>query len=127
VIINSVIQDFPGHNYLRHVIRKAVTLLKDHGYLFLGDIMDQELKGELIREMQTFKRKNQDKNYKTKTDFSMDLFVSRAFFEDLCGEIPGIREVKVSKKNHTIENELSKFRFDTLLKVDKTSPWKEAK
>lgn len=119
VIINSVIQDFPGHNYLRDVIRKAVGLLGDRGYLFVGDVMDQELKADIIDEMAAYKRANRDKDYKTKTDFSMDLFVSREFFEDLRFEIPAIREVNFSGKIYSTANELTKFRYDTLITVDK--------
>lgn len=119
VIINSVIQDFPGFNYLREVIRKSVNLLGDGGYLFIGDVMDLDLKADLTRDTAAFKRENRDKNYKTKTDFSMDLFVSRAFFEDLRADIPGVRQVEFSRKIHTIENELTKYRYDALLTIDK--------
>ncbi|MDQ1354372.1 MAG: hypothetical protein QG657_4681, partial [Acidobacteriota bacterium] len=122
VIINSVIQDFPGHNYLRRVIRIAVGVLGESGRLFIGDVMDQDSKEKLIRDLAAFKRDNRDKNYKTKTDFSMDLFVSRAFFNDLVFEIPGIRRVEFSGKIFTVENELTRYRYDALIEVDKVSP-----
>jgi amino acid adenylation domain-containing protein len=120
VIINSVIQDFYGHNYLKQVIHNAIDLMKETGHLFLGDIMDLELKEILIREMKYFKRSHPDKLYRTKTDFSSELFISRAFFQDLCAEIPAIREVEFSEKYFTIENELTKFRYDALLYVAKS-------
>jgi amino acid adenylation domain-containing protein len=119
VIINSVIQDFYGHNYLRQVIKKVIDLMGEIGYLFIGDIMDLELKENLIREMKEFKRTHQDKNYRTKTDFSSELFVFRAFFQDLCMEFPVIGSVKFSEKIYTIENELTKFRYDVLCKINK--------
>ncbi|UCH96765.1 MAG: AMP-binding protein, partial [Candidatus Aminicenantes bacterium] len=121
VIINSVIQDFPGHNYLRRVIRSAVGLLRDKGHLFIGDVMDQDLKEKLTRDLRAFKRDNRDKNYQTKTDFSMELFVSRAFFNDLLSEIPGLQQVDFSGKIFTIENELTRYRYDVLIRVDKDS------
>jgi SAM-dependent methyltransferase len=55
IIMNSVIQCFHGHNYLRKVIQKAIDLLKDKGHLFIGDIMDQEKKPALVRELMIFK------------------------------------------------------------------------
>ena len=79
VIINSVIQCFHGHNYLRKVLQKAVALLGDNGYLFIGDVMDQEKKNDLVRELTAFKEANRDKGYTTKTDFSAELFVSPGF------------------------------------------------
>jgi fengycin family lipopeptide synthetase D len=118
VIINSVIQSFPGHNYLREVIRKAVALLAPHGHLFIGDIMDRQLKEELEREMAAFKQAA-DGTTTTKTDWSAELFVSRGFFEDLTVEIPGVCDVQFSGKIHTLENELTKFRYDALITIDK--------
>jgi 2-polyprenyl-3-methyl-5-hydroxy-6-metoxy-1,4-benzoquinol methylase len=47
IIINSVIQTFHGHNYLRHVIKMCIDLLGDKGYLFIGDVMDQQMKKNL--------------------------------------------------------------------------------
>jgi amino acid adenylation domain-containing protein len=123
VIINSVIQCFHGYNYLRGVIRSAVNLLGGAGYLFIGDVMDQEKKGIMIRELNAFKQahKNSGKHYNTKTDFSAELFVPGSFFKDLEAEMTEIREVKFSDKIFTIENELTRFRYDTLIHVDKTA------
>ncbi|HLP47650.1 MAG TPA: condensation domain-containing protein, partial [Candidatus Kapabacteria bacterium] len=120
IIINSVVQYFYGHNYLRKVIVKAIAKLALKGYLFLGDIMDQERKKNLIREIGEFKRANNDKNYRTKTDWNAELFVARGFFEDLALQIPGIQNIEFSDKIYTIENELTKFRYDTLITVDKS-------
>ncbi|MCU0287974.1 MAG: condensation domain-containing protein, partial [Acidobacteria bacterium] len=119
VIINSVIQCFHGHNYLRHVLQKAVSLLKDNGYLFIGDVMDQEKKKDLIKELTSFKEANRDKGYTTKTDFSAELFVSKGFWHDLKAGWPEIESLKFSDKLFTIENELTKFRYDVLIKVNK--------
>jgi len=118
VILNSVIQSFHGHNYLRKVIRKSIKLLKNKGYLFIGDVMDQNRKNDLTREMKEYKRTHKDKN--TKTDWSSELFVARGFFEDLGIEFPGIRAVEFSDKIYTIENELTKFRYDVLMTIDKS-------
>jgi amino acid adenylation domain-containing protein len=119
VIVNSVIQDFHGHNYLRKVIRKAVDKLGQTGYLFIGDIMDLDSKQALIDDLTAFKRNNRDKNYKTKTVWDAEQFFSRAFFEDLTVEIPAVQKVECSDKIFTIANELTRFRFDTLIHVDK--------
>jgi fengycin family lipopeptide synthetase D len=121
VIMNSVIHNFPGHNYLRRVVRKCMNLMGKEGIIFIGDIMDQQLKKSLEEDMWKFKEANRDKNYRTTTDYSGRLFVSRAFWEDLSSEIPGIRAINASGKIHTIENELTKFRYDTIITVDKNT------
>ncbi|MFC2141047.1 condensation domain-containing protein, partial [Acidobacteriota bacterium] len=121
VIINSVIQAFPGHHYLRNVIRKCIGLLAEKGYLFLGDIMDQDKKDALEKELKAFKYAdtNRNKNYKTKTDLSHELFLSRRFWEDLETEWEEIEKIEFSDKIYTIENELTKFRYDTFITINK--------
>jgi cyclopropane fatty-acyl-phospholipid synthase-like methyltransferase len=123
VIMNSVIQTFHGHNYFRQVVQKSIGLLGDNGYLFIGDIMDQDLKEDLIRDLIRFQRagRGKDNHYKTKTDFSRELFISREFFRDLAVDMPVMRGVEFSSKIHTIENELTKFRYDVLIGIDKNS------
>lgn len=122
VIINSVIQSFHGHNYLRQVLAKVVDLLKDDGAIFIGDIMDQDLRPALIKDLKEFKKANRDSDYTTKTDWSAELFVSRGFFEDLRSDLPAVRGVAFSTKMHTIENELTKFRYDAMVTVKKGAP-----
>ncbi|UCH95706.1 MAG: amino acid adenylation domain-containing protein, partial [Candidatus Aminicenantes bacterium] len=121
IVINSVIQSFHGHNYFRKVMEKALEMLGEKGSIFVGDVMDQELKDALTAEMIEFKRAATSENYKTKTDFSAELFLSRGFFEDLASQFPVIRDVRFSRKIHTIENELTKFRYDVFITIDKRS------
>jgi amino acid adenylation domain-containing protein len=121
IIINSVIQAFPGHNYLRSVIRQCVALLDEEGRLFIGDCMDLDLKDALTAEMAGYRQEHRQKEIKTRIDFSDELFVSRDFFRDLEREWPDIAAVDVSRKIHSIENELTRFRFDVLLSIQKTN------
>ena len=130
VIMNSVIQCFHGHNYLRKVIRQCIDLLGENGCLFIGDVMDQEKKETLVRELTAFKyaHVNKYKGYSTKTDFSAELFVPREFWEDLGAESREVEEIECSEKIHTIKNELTGFRYDVLMTVDKTlTPFKNKK
>ncbi|MCX6579065.1 MAG: amino acid adenylation domain-containing protein [Candidatus Aminicenantes bacterium] len=119
VIVNSVIQCFHGHNYLRKVLHKAVALLGNNGYLFIGDVMNQEKKDALVRDLTAFKEANRHMGYTTKTDFSAELFVSPGFWRDLEAGWDEIEMVTCSDKLFSIENELTKFRYDVLVKVSK--------
>ncbi|MCB2354691.1 non-ribosomal peptide synthetase [Clostridium estertheticum] len=121
VIINSVIQAFQGHNYLRQVIAKAIDLIGESGILFLGDVMDQELKNELIQSLIEFRQQHPNSDFKIKTDLSSELFIPRSFLEDLKNEIEEIKEIEFSNKIYTLENELTKFRYDALLKINKST------
>ncbi|MCP4155094.1 MAG: AMP-binding protein, partial [bacterium] len=119
IIINSVIQCFHGYNYLGKVLKKAVSLIKDKGLLFVGDIMDLDLKKDLVNSLEAFKHAHSQDKYKTKTDLSAELFVSRDYLRDLTVDIPALKAVTFSRKIHTIENELTRYRYDALFKVDK--------
>ncbi|RXZ79614.1 methyltransferase domain-containing protein [Paenibacillaceae bacterium] len=126
VIINSVIQCFHGHHYFRKVLSKAIALMKEQGFIFIGDIMDQDLKGELEASLEAFKSEHWSKGYKTKTDWSKELFLSRDYFSDLRFDFKAIVDFDFSIKIHTLENELTKYRFDALLSIHKNNDGKAA-
>ncbi|MCP4130915.1 MAG: amino acid adenylation domain-containing protein [bacterium] len=123
IILNSVVQYFHGHNYLRKVISRSIEHLNDTGIIYLGDIMDLDLKEELVHSLQEYKKKNP--NEKTKTEFSSELFLSKRFFQDLRIEIDAVAETACSKKTYTIGNELTRFRYDAILQVNKNTKHKK--
>lgn len=124
IIINSVVQAFSGFNYLRRIISYALDLLGDKGVLFLGDIMDLEKKEALIADVHAYKKANP--YAASKLDFSNEMFVPRAFFDDLQVEFPAVQSVIHADKVFTIKNELSEFRYDVVLEIDKSSTTKQA-
>lgn len=119
IIINSVIQYFPSHNYLRDVLKKCITLLNDEGVIYFGDVMDLDLKDEMIESLIRFKNDNPLYKYITKTDFSSELFISKDFLLDLQSDFCEIANVNISNKIHTIQNELTCYRFDCIFEVNK--------
>lgn len=125
VIMNSVVQCFNGHNYLKNVLRTVVGMMKDRGYIFIGDIMDLDKKKEFEISLKEYKKKNPKAN--TKTDLSEELFLSKEFFDNIPFIIEGATEVKITPKIYTIENELTLYRYDVLIKIDKRSKEKIGK
>jgi len=125
VIINSVVHCFKGHNYLRKVLVKSIGKVRSKGFLFLGDLMDEDKRDALQENMLTFKNSNLGKGYHTKTDWSKELFVSREYLDDLISDEIGITSINYSKKIHAIENELTRFRFDAFACIDKDAKNKE--
>jgi tyrocidine synthetase-3 len=118
VIINSVLQSFHGHNYLRDVLVKAIGKMKVKGLLFIGDIMDEDKREALIQDLHDFRQENRHKAYRTKTDLSAELFISRDYLNDLISDQIGMVDADYSDKIHTIANELTRFRFDALIHID---------
>ena len=126
VIINSVIQAFNGHNYLRDVLSQAIGKLKDKGLLFIGDIMDEEKRDALIADLRSFRQAHAEAGYRTKTDWSSELFIGRSYLDDLSVSGMGITGTSYSEKIHSISNELTGYRYDALLWVDKAAPVKSS-
>ncbi len=115
VILNSVIQAFPGVNYLRNVIKDIIKLCKTKAVIFIGDIMDYEKKGELIDSINSYGIKDK----KLKNNLVFELFVRKGFFKYLKNECDQIEKIEITKKIHTIENELTRFRYDVLIHINK--------
>ena len=123
VIMNSVIQCFTGYNYLRKVINDCIELMVDKGVIFIGDVMDLRLKDELNESIHKYKYLHPEA--KSKLDNSAEIYYDKNFFNDLKFEMPEIEGVECAPKWHTIENELTKYRYDVLLFIDKKAKKKK--
>ncbi len=117
VILNSVLQCFSGPNYLRDVLRKAIALLRPGGRIFLGNVFDQDLAEEFFESLRAYKKEHP--GAPTKLDWSEELFLDRAWFEDLGHDLPAIRSVSFTRLVTTEESEISRFTFDVLMEIDR--------
>lgn len=118
IIINSVAQYFAGYNYFIAMLKNLLGCIKKRSLIFLGDILDAELKStfedELIRN--GIKRKNVS-----------DLYYPKRFMKELPAYIPQIVDVQITDKLGMIENEMKKYRYDVILIVDKDNKKANAK
>jgi|GEM_PF-1988945 putative AMP-binding enzyme len=119
-ILNSVLQCFPNYEYFRQVFEKILSLAKNHSILYLGDVMDGERKQELIHSLREYANNHSEEAHKVKLDWSEELFFSKDFFRHLAEEYPCIKKVEISAKEGEIKNELTSFRYDVVLFVDKS-------
>lgn len=109
VIMNSVAQYFPGYSYFIEVVRQIVDFISDEGIILIGDLMDVERKNEWIKELD---RLGKEIN-------GNDLWYSNDFLLSLPGYIKGISDIQISDKIGTISNELTRYRRDILIKINK--------
>jgi fengycin family lipopeptide synthetase D len=121
VIMNSVVHCFNGHNYFKNVIKKSINCLAETGHIFVGDVLNLDLKNSFLQELINYKANNKNKNIRTKLDWSNELFLSAAFFENLKNEIQEIKNIFITNKEYTIENELTNYRFDVVIEIDKNN------
>ncbi|MEV2395949.1 amino acid adenylation domain-containing protein [Paenibacillus larvae] len=117
IVMSSVVHYFPNTLYLEEVIRSAIGLLKEEGILYLDDLLDHRKKGELAESTAAYKEANP--GVPVKTSWDEDLFVDESFFQDLQQKYPEICGWESSRKLGTIDNELTRFRYDVMLRVNK--------
>lgn len=118
VVCSSVIHYFPNLIYLEEVIKSAINILGDKGVIYLDDIIDLGKKKELVASTTNYKKENP--KARTKVDWDKDLLVPREFFLELKERYPMIEEIEFSNKLGSIENELTLFRYDVLIMIDKS-------
>ena len=119
IIINSVIQSFASYNYFKDVLDKVLAKAAPHATLFIGDIQDIRLRNELIASLRSYSQRNQNQKQRTKLVWDDELFFHPQYFKDLAHEFPELVSFDVSRKKGQLINELTLFRYDLIVKIDK--------
>ena len=110
IILNSVLQYFPGYNYLIILLNKILKCIKSQAIIYLGDLIDTDLVEKFMKDLNQYGKKKNNKD---------DLSYPKEFIKELPAYIPEIVKVKITSKLGTIENELKKYRYDVILLIDK--------
>lgn len=114
IIINSVCQYFPNVMYFEEVIGKALSRLKNHGSIFLGDVRNFELHREFVEEKLIFEKREIDDVLVHKIMLEEDeLLLSPIYLQEFGKRIAGC-EVEVLTRPATFEKELSRYRYDAI-------------
>ncbi len=127
VVINSVTQHFPSADYLFEVLEKAVNLISDSGFVFVGDIRNRDLLEAFHTSVQLHQADDNlsleqlVQRIKTRLRNEEDLVISPDFFFALQHCIPKISCVEIQLKRGYYHNELSKFRYDVFLHVNRNN------
>lgn len=86
IILDSVVESFPGYGYLRAVLSKALELLAPGGAVFLGSIWDLDRRDAYFADLTDFARQHPGPATRSRRESVGDLFVSRDFFRDFARE-----------------------------------------
>ncbi|MDF5729296.1 MAG: amino acid adenylation domain-containing protein [Rhizonema sp. PD38] len=125
VIINSVIQLFPSMNYLFSVLEKAVGVVKSGGIVFVGDVRSLPLLFAFYADIELNKapaelsREDLRQYVQNNINREEQLVIDPAFFIALKQLIPSISHVQIQIKRGRYHNELTKFRYDVILHIEK--------
>ncbi len=131
VIINSVAQYFPSVEYLLEVVSGAVALLAPGGSLFLGDLRSLPLLKAFHASVAVFQApadlpaSELRERLAQRLAQETELVLEPGFFHALQGHLPRISAVEVRPKFGRARNELSKFRYDVVIRVSNSAPERE--
>jgi amino acid adenylation domain-containing protein len=124
VILNSVVQYFPGIEYLLRVLAGAAARLSPGGHLFVGDVRSLpllevfHLAVELELAEPDLPTAELAERVRLRTAREEELVVDPALFAALPARLPRLTGAAVHLKRGRHRNEMSQFRYDVVLAVD---------
>ncbi|MEO8673848.1 MAG: amino acid adenylation domain-containing protein, partial [Tahibacter sp.] len=128
VILNSVVQYFPGADYLRSVIAGAVAVIKSQGQIFIGDVRHFGLLRAFHCSVQLHQAEvglplsELAARVTQKVDAESELMIDPAWFLGLLDEFPQISSIEVLPKDSHYVNEMSAYRYDVVLHIRSAQP-----
>ncbi|MEO7768162.1 MAG: amino acid adenylation domain-containing protein, partial [Ferruginibacter sp.] len=123
IVLNSIVQYFPGEDYLDTVIEKCISLLKGQGRIIIGDIRDNRLlslfKGRLqanilkdATSIGEFKWAVEQESLKEN-----ELCIDPAYFLKWKRLHPEVTHIEMMWKQAGYINELSLYRYTAIIYV----------
>ncbi|GAA3379184.1 hypothetical protein GCM10020367_61730 [Streptomyces sannanensis] len=128
VVVNSVVQYFPGADYLADVVRRLMALLAPGGTLFLGDVRNVRLLRPFATAVQLHKAGEDTDPVTVRRAVEQALLVEKEllvdpdFFTTLRDTSDDIGAVAVHVKRGGHHNELTRYRYDVTLHKPPVAP-----
>jgi amino acid adenylation domain-containing protein len=124
VILNSVVQYFPGIDYFLRVLEGAVRVVRAGGTIFLGDLRSflllEAFHASVQLELAPGQLSRDELRWRIhrELDRESELTLAPAIFAVLGSRFPRISSCRVELKAGQAENELTRFRYDVTLRVE---------
>ncbi|WP_227983805.1 non-ribosomal peptide synthetase [Nocardia spumae] len=121
VVVNSVVQYFPGESYLRKVVAQALRLLVPGGALFIGDVRNLTSIEEFATEVAIAQGGGDDpravrERVRRSVSAEQELLVAPEYFPALARVLDEIAAVDIAVKRGVSVNELTRYRYDVVLR-----------
>jgi amino acid adenylation domain-containing protein len=121
IILNSMVQYFPGEDYMNSVVEKSISLLKGKGRIIIGDVRDYRLL-KLFNARLNLKKlqdKVSVKEFKWMLDQEVlkeeELCFSPGYFYQLQSLYPNITNIEIQWKQGSYINELTLYRYTVVI------------
>jgi SAM-dependent methyltransferase len=127
VVLNSVVQYFPGVDYLLNVLRGALHLVRPGGAIFIGDVRSLPLLNayhtsiELQRAPASLPLDHLKQRVQNRMIEEEELAVDPAFFLFLDEDSTQIASVRIEPKRGRHRNEMTRYRYDVTLNLGRKS------
>jgi amino acid adenylation domain-containing protein len=124
VVLNSVVQYFPGVEYLVRVLEGAVRAVAPGGHIFIGDLRSLPLLEAYHTSVQVHVAEgglavaDLIDRVRTRMNAEEELVVDPRLFAELTRHLPRVTAVSTRLKRGSADNELTRFRYDVVLDVD---------
>ncbi|HEY9456248.1 MAG TPA: MupA/Atu3671 family FMN-dependent luciferase-like monooxygenase, partial [Bradyrhizobium sp.] len=122
IIINSVVQYFPGVEYLIDVLAAAVEKLAPGGAIFVGDVRSRALLEAMLCEIELQKAAADapageiQTRLRKRLDEESELVLDPNLFVSLRQRLPEIEDVQVELKLGRQPSEMTRFRYDVVIR-----------
>ncbi len=132
VIINSVTQHFPSADYLLRVLEGAIDSTEIGGSIFVGDVRSLPLLEAFATSVKFFQADDELSLRALRDQIDrrvlgeQELVIDPRFFSALKLRQPRIREVHVWLKPGRADNEMTRFRYDVVMRLDEKPPAQSA-
>ncbi len=124
VVINSVVQYFPGADYLLRVLEGAVAALAPGGTLWVGDVRSLPLLEAFHASVELAQAGGEvpvsalRDRVRRRVARDKELLVDPELFRALPRRLPRVDGVEMRLKQSRSGNEMTRFRYDVLLRVE---------
>ncbi|MBF0099846.1 MAG: amino acid adenylation domain-containing protein [Desulfobacterales bacterium] len=123
IIINGVIQFFPGVDYFMKVIEKGLRVILPGGQIFIGDVQSYSLAELFHTSVQLYQAPAKlsipdlQQRIRERMAEEKKLLFSPILFAALPQRFPQISHAEIQLKRGDYQNELTRFRYDVVLHV----------
>jgi amino acid adenylation domain-containing protein/non-ribosomal peptide synthase protein (TIGR01720 family) len=123
IILNSVVQYFPNVDYLFRVLSGAIEAIAPGGRIFLGDIRSLPHLEPFHAWVQSRRPGQTDdteqlQRVRNAAKLERELLIHPDFFSALQHRFSRISHADVQWKRGRYENELTRYRYDAVLRID---------
>lgn len=123
VVLNSVVQYFPGLPYLTDVLKQAVRVVKQGGHVYIGDVRSLPLlpafatSVELFHAASDLSIEDLKVRVRHRLEREKELVLSPAYFLQQENQLAKVSRVDIRPARGRSDNEMTRYRFSAVLHV----------